>query len=208
MNINIKSLVEEGKAKKIKGYKHYYALDIGEIYSNYSKRCIDKRQGRKNKDGTFKYYACCLFKDSKAKKFYIHSLVAKYFLGERPEGTEIDHINENKHDNRAKNLRYLTKPQNAMNRGKQVNNTTGYKGVTRILNSKKQVIGYEAQLCRKGKPRVHSRHTFSNSKPNDNKSEHEKLKVEAAKSYDKIVYEIYGSGCAYFNFPKLINEYK
>lgn len=41
----------------------------------------------------------------------------------------IDHINGCRADNRIKNLREATNSENLMNRGKQSNNTSGYKGV-------------------------------------------------------------------------------
>jgi hypothetical protein len=43
----------------------------------------------------------------------------------------IDHVNENGTDNRRCNLRPATRSQNAANRGKPSNNTSGYKGVVR-----------------------------------------------------------------------------
>jgi hypothetical protein len=41
----------------------------------------------------------------------------------------VDHKNGNIFDNRKENLRKCTKSENAWNRGKQKNNTSGYKGV-------------------------------------------------------------------------------
>ena len=46
-----------------------------------------------------------------------------------PEGYCIDHVNGVKTDNRRENLRTATNKQNQQNRGKQKNNTSGYKGV-------------------------------------------------------------------------------
>jgi len=48
------------------------------------------------------------------KNFYVHQLVAMAFLGHTPNGNtlEVDHINENKSDNRLENLRILTTREN------------------------------------------------------------------------------------------------
>jgi len=43
---------------------------------------------------------------------------------------QIDHANQNKLDNQRRNLRPATHRQNCTNRGKQSNNTSGYKGVS------------------------------------------------------------------------------
>ena len=46
---------------------------------------------------------------------YIHKLVAEYFLGPRPEGYEIDHIDGNYLNNKVDNLRYCTHLENMNN---------------------------------------------------------------------------------------------
>ena len=44
-----------------------------------------------------------------------HSLVAECWLGPRPEGYEIDHIDRNKTNNDWRNLRYVTHKENVAN---------------------------------------------------------------------------------------------
>ena len=48
----------------------------------------------------------------KKKKMDVHCLVAYSFIGPRPEGFEIDHVNGNPLDNRACNLEYVTTQEN------------------------------------------------------------------------------------------------
>lgn len=45
----------------------------------------------------------------------IHVLVAKHFLGEKPEQLVIDHIDRNKLNNNASNLRYVSQKVNSFN---------------------------------------------------------------------------------------------
>lgn len=53
-----------------------------------------------------------LSRENRATTLPVHSLVACAFLGSRPEDSHVDHINGNRADNRASNLRYLPISEN------------------------------------------------------------------------------------------------
>lgn len=60
--------------------------------------------------------------------YQAHRLAWFYANGEMPD-VLIDHRNGNGIDNRLHNLRQASQEQNLQNRGKQANNTSGFKGV-------------------------------------------------------------------------------
>lgn len=63
------------------------------------------------------------------KNELIHRLIMKNYYDLESCNLEVDHINLNKLDNRKSNLRLATHCANQMNRIKQSNNTSGYKGI-------------------------------------------------------------------------------
>ena len=80
------------------------------------------------------------------RTYFAHRVAWFYVIGEWP--TEfIDHINQDKTDNRIANLRLTNKSENGQNRGPQANNKTGIKGVCFSNKSNKWI----AQLCVGGK---------------------------------------------------------
>ena len=79
----------------------------------------------------------------KEDKIHIHRLIMGF-----PYGMNIDHINHNTLDNRKSNLRIVTTSQNAMNRIKSSNNTSGVSGVVWVKsrNKWKSQIKFNGQL--------------------------------------------------------------
>lgn len=74
------------------------------------------------------------------EKYYGKEVFFHRIVKECPKGYEIDHINRNPLDNRRSNLRIVTHKANCANKGKNINNTTGHKGVYKYRK------GYIAQI--------------------------------------------------------------
>jgi hypothetical protein len=94
------------------GYEGRYQVSRdGDVKSlNYHRQGFEKvLKFDENKSG---YRLASFSTKSAMRKFTIHSLVAASFIGPRPEGMQINHINGIKHDNRAENLEYVTQPEN------------------------------------------------------------------------------------------------
>ena len=107
----------------IDGYENYFISNFGNV-KNVKTNKILKPGNDKNG-----YKLINLCKNGKVKTFTVHRLVAIAFL-ENPDNKQmIDHIDENKSNNNVKNLRWATNQENLANRGKQKNNTSGFKGV-------------------------------------------------------------------------------
>lgn len=98
--------------KPVKNYEGLYEVsNMGRVKSlNYNKTGKERiLKLNKDKDG---YLLVNLHKNTKMKSCKVHRLVATAFV-ENPEGyTEVNHINENKLDNRANNLEYCSRSYN------------------------------------------------------------------------------------------------
>lgn len=95
--------------------RNYYEINRnGDVRSITKVNCIIKNLKpflMKSKNDTIGYLGVYV-----SKIIRIHILVALTFLGERPEGYQIDHINRNPLDNRVENLRYCSASVNIRNR--------------------------------------------------------------------------------------------
>jgi len=79
-------------------------------------------------------------KGKNQKKISMHRLIAQ-----TPNDMYTDHINGNGLDNRRNNLRICTNQQNGMNRKVNINNTSGYKGVSWHKKGKKWQVQIKAE---------------------------------------------------------------
>lgn len=79
--------------------------------------------------------------------YYVHRIIWLFVKGEDPGQFQVDHIDGNRLNNRIDNLRLATAKQNGANRGKQINNTSGYKGVCWNARYKKWQAGIQITLA-------------------------------------------------------------
>jgi len=64
------------------------------------------------------------------KNYRAHRLIWIFHNGDITTSSQVDHINQIKHDNRIENLRLATNSQNNSNRPKRKDNKSGFKGVS------------------------------------------------------------------------------
>ena len=116
--------MEEEVWKEIPGYPNYQVSDQGRVKvlaydlvraNGVIEHRKEKLLSLRNNPYKGNYYQVDLgsTKEGSRKTFYVHSLVALAFLGERPDGMEVCHRNGNSHDNRLVNLRYDTSSENS-----------------------------------------------------------------------------------------------
>lgn len=101
--------------KDIEGYEGWYSI------SNFGNVRRDKPEHNtfigkilKNSISPRGYITTTLTKNGIMKSFSVHSLVAKHFIGDRPEDYTINHKDCNKTNNHIYNLEYVTHKENVI----------------------------------------------------------------------------------------------
>lgn len=108
--------------KQISGYEGLYEVsNLGNVRSVerrvWSRGFYVTLKGKAKKQviDTRGYCVVFLFKEGKQKTHRVHRLVANAFIPNPYNKSEIDHINTNKQDNRADNLKWVTPKENSEN---------------------------------------------------------------------------------------------
>lgn len=108
--------------KSIDGYEKLYEVsDLGRVRSC-DKIIKRETQGNFHKDGKIRkphitpkgYARISLSKDGQQRHYFIHTLVAKAFIPNVEDKTQINHKNGNKLDNRVNNLEWVTPSENLL----------------------------------------------------------------------------------------------
>jgi len=105
--------------KKLKNFSKYRFYEDGRIWSEINNIFIKphKKSGSVRKDGSCYYQVGLSSDDGVNKNYSVHSLICAAFHGDRPDGYECDHINGQRHDNRACNLEWVTPQENQRRSG-------------------------------------------------------------------------------------------
>lgn len=85
------------------------------------------------------YLGVHLYKGSKSTSRLVHYLVAEAFLGTRPDGMDVDHIDSNRANNSLSNLRYIPIKENRGRPKNPVRKSPSKKGKSNKLTAE-QVI--------------------------------------------------------------------
>lgn len=98
--------------KKIKGFEDYEISSYGNVKSlkNNKEKILKSHPNEKG------YYNIDLYLNNKRKTIRIHRLVSEYFLNHKGNGTMelvIDHIDNDKSNNRADNLQIISNRANS-----------------------------------------------------------------------------------------------
>ena len=95
--------------KLIEGYEDYYITDDGKVVSEkYNKPRVMKTYYDRN--NRYEYIKLC--KNNKTTAFAIHRLVAKAFISNPYNLSEVDHIDNNPHNNKKDNLQWISHKEN------------------------------------------------------------------------------------------------
>jgi len=110
--------------RSVSGYLNYQVSDHGRI-RNTNTGIILKQQANANG-----YNQISLYLNGKGKTYPIHRLVCFAFNSNPNNYPCVDHIDKNRSNNHYQNLRWCTISMNNKNKSKQINNFSGFTGIS------------------------------------------------------------------------------
>lgn len=139
--------------KDITGYVGFYRVsNLGRVKS--LKRITPHGHTRKERilkqADNFGYKKVVLSKNANTKDFFVHCLVMDSFVGEKPLGKVVDHINSNQGDNRLENLQYITQRENIAKSNQHIGSSSKHVGVGRNGSKWRSRIHYNQKLIHIG----------------------------------------------------------
>ncbi len=137
--------------KSVPGYEGIYEV------SNYGRFAVIKNDGKHlrklNNKTPYLSVSAKAINNSKPKTFYLHQLVAKVFIGDRPDNMVVRHLDGNRYNNRVDNLSYGTPEENyadtrkhkthkGSNNGRSIFNESSAKAIKYLIQYgiKKQIL--------------------------------------------------------------------
>jgi len=133
--------------KYIPNYEGLYSIDInGNVYSHITGKFL---KANANHGG---YLMVDLYKNGKVKKKVIHRLVAETFIPNPDNLPEVDHLDTNRRNNNANNLKWCTRKENCNNPLTLKHSGDGRRGEKHYLYGKKlsEVTRKKMSESRKG----------------------------------------------------------
>lgn len=132
--------------KDIKGYEGLYQIsNLGRVKSFHR----DSERILKNRNSSGGYQTLILTKNKTSKNFLVHRLVAESFIPNPESKKEVNHIDEDKTNNRVDNLEWMNHIENSMfgtrNERSSINRfgnpKTGRQVRAKFLNGEEKIYG-------------------------------------------------------------------
>ena len=111
LDLRPKNLSDPSKWRKVSRADGYYVSCNGEIWSEKTRKFLTPQPRYPYETASYLYVR--LTEDSgREVHVYVHILVAEAFIPNPENKPEVNHINENRPDNRAANLEWVTRLEN------------------------------------------------------------------------------------------------
>ena len=128
--------------RSISEFANYQVSNIGRVRNVKTESCL------KPNLLACGYYVITLCKNGITSSHRINRLVAQEFIHNPESKPNVDHIDHNTKNNCINNLRWVSQSQNCMNRVKQSNTSSAFKGVSfnKRANKWKAYIKFDEKL--------------------------------------------------------------